>query len=78
MAIAAAIQQATVVPSADGHRVQLYVSDKPPVDEASAALVLTLRAQIGPTSLGKLTQIQLAALGVLAEALRPLKSEMYD
>lgn len=77
MAISVSIQETTVVPTEGGYRVQIYVSDKPPADEASADLVLTLRSQIDRTGTAKLAGIQLRVLEQFAEALRPLMQDLY-
>jgi hypothetical protein len=77
MAVSVSIQETTIVPTDDGYRVQLYVSDKPPVDEASADLVLTLRARIDRTGSVKLPAIQLQALNRFAEVLTPLMKGLY-
>jgi hypothetical protein len=71
------IQETTIVPAGDGYRVQLYVSDKPPADEASASLVLTLRLQIDRTGTATLAGTQLRALEKTWDALRPVMSALH-
>jgi len=78
MAGAIAIQETTIFPAGDGYRVRLFVSDKPPADEAPADLALTLRVRIAGTPTERLARLQLAALNAAMEALRPLMSELYD
>ena len=76
MADAVSIQETTITPANGGYVVQLNISDKP-LGALDAALVLTLRTQIGATPTAKLPDIQKAALEKIVEALKPLMSGLY-
>jgi len=70
MAVSVSIQETTIVPTEDGYRVQLFVSDKPPSDEEASALALSLRVHISRTEKTSLTSIQARALEEVFEAMR--------
>ena len=78
MAAAVSIQETTVLPSGGWLAVRLYVSDKPPADEASAALVLNLRIRIDRRESERLANIQRKALEDTWDALKPLLRDLHE
>lgn len=72
------IQETTIVPTEDGYAVQIYVSEQPPSDEGEPDLAITLHVRIARKDRAMtLPEIQLEAIHVAFEALKPVMASLY-
>ena len=76
MAVAISVQETTVTQTKDGYDVLMYISDKPR-DASDASLALTLRARVPQSHSDRLPHLQLGALDVAIEALKPMMAKLY-